>query len=96
MENRINTSTEQTINETLQVNQQISNRERRFFTIAALNENFITLQPTNGETNRPLTMSRKVFVQLYYRKNYTQIFTNNPLRESIEAYRTGATRFMVG
>jgi hypothetical protein len=41
-------------------------------------------------------MSRKVFVQLYARKNYVQVANmKTVLSEIVESRRTGASRFLV-
>ncbi len=95
MENRINTTSETAINSTLQIGQRIRNGNNRWFQIAGLSETQIALRALNGETEKITQFSRRVFVQLYYRKNYDQLTTSNPTREAIEAHRTGANRFII-
>jgi len=96
MENRINTTSETTINATLQIGQQIRNGNLRIFQIAGLNEKVVALRAINGETQKVTYIPRTTFVKLYYRKNYDQILIpNNPVGEAMEAYRTGATRFLI-
>ena len=94
--NRIITNTETTINETLQNGQFIRNGASRLFEISNVNENTVTLICHNDANIKPTRISRKIFVQLYFRKNYTQVA--NPAnfnREYVEAIRSGADRFLI-
>lgn len=94
--NRINSTTEQTINQTLAVGQYLRNGANQIFLIGALSETQILLQLQDPTKPRNLQLSRKVFCQLYYRKNYDQVI--NPAKwvnEWIEAKSVGATRFLV-
>ncbi len=95
MENRINTINEKTINETLKTGQVIRNGNMRLFRIAGVFEKLIALQSLNGETEKLTYIPRNTFVKLYFRKNYDQVLTNNPLKEAMEAKSVGATRFLI-
>jgi hypothetical protein len=90
---RVNGSTESTINNSLTIGQRFINGYNNIFQIVSLSDSQISLHDSyHGKT---LTMSRKIFVQLYYRRNYTQIFTDNPVKEMIDSKSIGATRFMI-
>jgi hypothetical protein len=96
MKNKICTNTENAINESIQVGQFIRNGASRLFEISALSEMEIVLTCKNDERIKPTRLSRKVFAQLYFRKNYTQV--NNPEKfntECIESIRSGADRFLI-
>ena len=94
--NRINTTNESTINNSLEVGQYLRNGSNSVFRIGALSDTQILLQLEDNINPKNLTLSRKVFVQLYYRKNYDQILNpSNWLREWAEAKAVGATRFLV-
>lgn len=92
----INTTSENTINATIAKGQIIRNGANNIFEITALNENAIQMTTTNAIIEKTINMSRKVFVQLYARKNYVQVMnTKNILSEIVESRRTGASRFLV-
>ena len=92
----INTTSETTINATIAKGQIIRNGANNIFEITALNEDAIQMTTTNAIVEKTLHMSRKVFVQLYARKNYVQVMnTKNILSEIVESRRTGASRFLV-
>lgn len=92
----INTTSETTINSTIAKGQIIRNGANNIFEITALNENAIQMTTTNAIVEKTINMSRKVFVQLYARKNYVQVVnTKNILSEIVESRRTGASRFLV-
>ena len=93
---KIVTNTEKTINDSIQIGHYIRNGANRLFQISNMNDSQIVLKSINGETTKYTQLSRKIFCQLYYRKNYDQINNpNNFLREVTEAYRTGANRFII-
>jgi hypothetical protein len=96
---KINTNTRTTINDSLMVGQCVRNGGARMFEITALDESQITLKALNPDKKKEgqtLTMGRKVFVDLYYLKNYDQIRSiSNARREIIEAKATGADRFLL-
>jgi len=92
----INTTSENTINATIAKGQIIRNGANNIFEITALNENAIEMTTTNAIVEKTINMSRKVFVQLYARKNYIQVVNMKTiLSEIVESRRTGATRFLV-
>jgi len=92
----INTTSETTINATIAKGQIIRNGANNIFEITALNENAIEMTTTNAIVEKTINMSRKVFVQLYARKNYIQVVNMKTiLSEIVESRRTGATRFLV-
>ena len=94
--NTINTTSENTINATIAKGQIIRNGANNIFEITALNENAIEMTTTNAIVEKTINMSRKVFVQLYARKNYVQVMNMKTiLSEIVESRRTGATRFLV-
>jgi len=94
--NTINTTSETTINATIAKGQIIRNGANNIFEITALNETAIEMTTTNAMVEKTINMSRKVFVQLYARKNYVQVVnTKNILSEIVESRRTGASRFLV-
>ena len=94
--NTINTTSETTINATIAKGQIIRNGANNIFEITALNENAIEMTTTNAIVEKTINMSRKVFVQLYARKNYVQVVNmKTVLSEIVESRRTGATRFLV-
>jgi hypothetical protein len=94
--NKINTASEKTINETLKNGQFIRNGATRLFEIVNLTDTTVDLICKNDESIKPTRLSRKVFVQLYYRKNYVQ--STNPAnfsREAIELKITGSERYLI-
>jgi hypothetical protein len=94
--NRINTTSESTIDQTIEIGQYLRNGSNQIFRIAALSPTQILLQLQDPNKPKQLTLSRRVFAQLYYRKNYDQII--NPekwLTEWVEAKSVGATRLMI-
>ena len=92
----INTTSETTINATIAKGQIIRNGANNIFEITALNEDAIQMTTTNAIVEKTINMSRKVFVQLYARKNYVQVMnTKNILSEIVESRRTGASRFLI-
>jgi len=94
--NRINTTSENTINQTIEVGHYLRNGSNQIFRIGAMSATQILLQLQDPTHPRTLQLSRKVFCQLYYRKNYDQVI--NPakwLTEWVEAKSVGATRYMV-
>jgi hypothetical protein len=94
--NTINTTSENTINATIAKGQIIRNGANNIFEITALNETAIEMTTTNAIVEKTINMSRKVFVQLYARKNYVQVVNmKTVLSEIVESRRTGATRFLV-
>jgi len=94
--NTINTTSETTINATIAKGQIIRNGANNIFEITALNETAIELTTTNAIVEKTINMSRKVFVQLYARKNYVQVANmKTVLSEIVESRRTGASRFLV-
>jgi len=92
---KINGSTESTINQSLTIGQRVINGYNNIFTITNLTDSQIVLLLDNPIETKRLVMSRKVFVQLYYRRNYTQLVTNNPIKEMIDSKSIGSTRFMI-
>ena len=94
--NTINTTSENTINSSIAKGQIIRNGANNFFEITALNETAIEMTTTNALVEKTINMSRKVFVQLYARKNYVQVVNmKTVLSEIVESRRTGASRFLV-
>ena len=94
--NTINTTSENTINSSIAKGQIIRNGANNFFEITALNETSIEMTTTNALVEKTINMSRKVFVQLYARKNYVQVVNmKTVLSEIVESRRTGASRFLV-
>jgi len=92
----INTTSETTINATIAKGQIIRNGANNIFEITALNETAIQMTTTNAIVEKTINMSRKVFVQLYARKNYVQVVNmKTVLSEIVESRRTGASRFLV-
>ena len=92
----INTTSETTINSSIAKGQIIRNGANNIFEITALNEDAIQMTTTNAIVEKTINMSRKVFVQLYARKNYVQVVnTKNILSEIVESRRTGASRFLI-
>jgi hypothetical protein len=94
--NRINTTTESTIDQTIEVGQYLRNGSNQIFRIGALSPTQILLVLQDPNAPKQLTLSRRVFAQLYYRKNYDQVI--NPekwLNEWVHAKSVGATRFLV-
>jgi hypothetical protein len=92
----INTTSETTINATIAKGQIIRNGANNIFEITALNDNAIQMTTTNAIVEKTINMSRKVFVQLYARKNYVQVANmKTVLSEIVESRRTGASRFLV-
>lgn len=92
----INTTSENTINATIAKGQIIRNGANNIFEITALNETSIEMTTTNALVEKTINMSRKVFVQLYARKNYVQVMNmKTVLSEIVESRRTGASRFLV-
>jgi hypothetical protein len=92
----INTTSETTINATIAKGQIIRNGANNIFEITALNETAIEMTTTNAIVEKTINMSRKVFVQLYARKNYVQVVNmKTVLSEIVESRRTGASRFLV-
>ena len=96
---KINTTSRTTINNTLAIGQCVRNGGGRMFEITALDESQITLKALNPDKKKEgqtLTMGRKVFVDLYYLKNYDQLRSiSNARREIIDAKATGADRFLL-
>ena len=94
--NTINTTSETTINSSIAKGQIIRNGANNIFEITALNETAIEMTTTNAIVEKTINMSRKVFVQLYARKNYVQVVNmKTVLSEIVESRRTGASRFLV-
>jgi len=92
----INTTSETTINATIAKGQIVRNSGNNIFEITGLNETTVQMTTTNSVIEKTVNMSRKVFVQLYARKNYVQVMnTKNILSEISEGRRTGAERFLV-
>jgi hypothetical protein len=94
--NQIVSTNESTIDSTIQVGQYLRNGNNSLFHIGAITPTQVVLQlmdPTNPKT---LYLSRKVFVQLYYRKNYDQVKDpKNYIKEWVTAKSVGATRFLI-
>lgn len=98
MENRIITNTEKSINETLEAGQVIINGGSRIFEITNLTDNEVELTAINGdsENKKKSVMSRKVFCQLFYRKNYNQVSSADKARtEHFQSAAIGSNRFML-
>jgi hypothetical protein len=94
--NKINTTTESTINSTIEVGHYLRNGSNQVFRIGALSPTQILLQLQDPTHPRNLTLSRKVFCQLYYRKNYDQVLDpNRAISEWVHAKSVGATRFLI-
>lgn len=96
---RIDISNKASINASLEVGQHIRNASGRIFEIAGLDEQQVflkALNPDKTHVGQVLTLGRKVFVDLYYLKNYDQIRnTKYPRREIMDAKATGADRFLL-
>lgn len=99
MENKIITNTEKSINETLEVGQVIINGGGRIFEISNLTEDEVELTSTNGDSGsegKKAVMGRKVFCQLFYRKNYNQVSSvENARTEHFQSAAIGSNRFML-
>jgi hypothetical protein len=96
MENKIIENTEKTINDSLAIGQMIINGNMRIFKISNLTETEVELTSINGETEKRSVMSRKVFSQLFYRKNYTQVKNEtSAIRDFNEAGKIGSNRLLV-
>lgn len=94
---KIITNSEASINDSIQTGQHIRNGFNRLFKLE-VGETEVTLTSIGGEKDgKQVTMSRKVFVQLYYRKNYDQVKDpKNFMKEVIASHSVGGSRFMIG
>lgn len=92
---KIVTNTEKSINETIQTGQVVRNGAGRGFRLE-VGETDVTLVPVNDTTGKTVVLSRKVFAQLYYRNNYTQVPDGvDPLKDSAVAASVGGNRFLL-
>lgn len=97
--NKINTNTEKTINESLEIGQVIVNGSGRIFTITNLTDDEVEMTQENGDPGsegKKAVMGRKVFSQLFYRKNYNQVSSvDNARTEHFQSAAIGSNRFML-
>ena len=94
--NSIITNTEATINETIKVGQVLANGRTRIFKITKITDTDIELTSVNGEEVKKSIMSRKVFCQLFYRRNYTQVNSEeSAVKEMHESGMIGSNRFIL-
>jgi hypothetical protein len=92
---KIVSNSEQAIDETIETGQVVRNGSGRGFTLE-VGETDVTLTPINDSTGKRVVLSRRVFSQLYYRKNYTQVPEGmDPLKDSAVAASIGSNRFLV-
>lgn len=96
MKNRIVTNTEKTIDETIETGQIVRNGMGRAFELE-VSEDTVTLNPLNNALDgKTAVLSRKVFCQLYYRKNYTEVVGGmDPLKDAAQARTVGGDRFLL-
>ena len=93
---RIVTNTESTIDSTMEVGHYLRNGSRQIFRIGAITPTQVVLQLIDPNNPKTLYISRKVFCQLYWRKNYDQVLNpENWLNEWVNARSVGATRFLI-
>jgi len=93
--NKINTASERAINESIATGQVIRNGGGRAFKLEVA-ENEVTLHPLNDTIGKTCVLGRKVFVQLYWRKNYVQIPEGmNPLTDANTSRTMGSERFII-
>lgn len=95
--NKIDTCNKKTINDSLRIGQVLRNGGSRIFEIVGLDETTITLlSNNNNKASQNLIMGRKVFCDLYYLKNYDQVWSiNNVRKEIMDAKVTGADRYLI-
>ena len=97
--NKINTTSETTITNTIEKGQFIINGNGRVFILSDLTEDQVELTPWNpdpGKEGRILSLPRKTFCQLFHRRNYNQVNSlEGATTEHIQGEITGSNRFMV-
>ena len=96
VDNTVITNSEKSINETLKIGQVVANGRNRIFEITNLTENDIELTSINGEEVKKSIMSRKVFSQLFYRRNYVQVKSvKTAVSEMHNSTMIGSNRFIL-